>query len=159
MKVISRLIGGAVATVLGTGYFPFAPGTLGSLVSAAVYIALSSRPGGRTLAIAIFPVVTALGFAGSAYGYRKWGGDPSRVTVDEFAGCWLACLASPTSWGLAGPGAAFVLFRVFDILKPWPVSRFDRMEGTAGIMLDDLVAGAMAALPLLAWSLLQHGSP
>jgi len=158
VKSFSRIIGVAVATVLGTGYSPLAPGTMGSLVSAAVYILLSLRPGGRTLALALFPLVTALGFAGSAYGYRKWGGDPSRVTVDEFAGCWLACMASPPSWGVAGPAAAFVLFRVFDILKPWPVSRFDRIEGTAGIMLDDLAAGAMAALPLLAWSLFQHGS-
>jgi phosphatidylglycerophosphatase A len=143
--------------VLGTGYFPYAPGTVGSLVSALTVYLLSSLPGGRMLTLALLPAVITVGFFGSMAGHRMWGGDPSRVTVDEFAGCWLACLASPPEWGAAGFAAAFALFRLFDILKPWPVCRFDSMEGPAGILLDDLAAGVMAGFPLLAFRLLHHG--
>lgn len=154
---IERFLGGAAATVLGTGYLPIAPGTVGSLLSALSVYLLDTLPGGRMIALGLLPPVMAVGFLGSAAGHRMWGGDPSRVNVDEFAGCWLACMASPPEWGLAGLAAAFALFRLFDILKPWPVCRFDRMEGAAGILLDDLAAGVMAGIPLLAFHLLRHG--
>lgn len=153
---ISRFLGLAAATALGTGYSPVAPGTAGSLVSALVFVALGSLPGGRLLTFALLPVVIAVGYLGCRAGYRMWGGDPSRVTADEFAGCWLACLAAPVAWGPAGSAAAFGLFRLFDILKPWPVSRLDRMEGPGGILLDDLAAGILAGIPLLLLQLLHH---
>ena len=79
-----------------------------------------------------------------------WGKDPSRVVADEFAGCWIACMGAPEVWGISGFAAAFVLFRVFDIFKPWPVSLFDRMESAEGILLDDIAAGIISAVVLLA---------
>jgi len=146
--------GRAVATVLGAGYCPVAPGTAGSIVSALVFLLLS--PGtvlGWVIAVAVLP----LGYWGCREGMRNWGSDPSRVVVDEFAGCWIACLGAPAEWGIAGIGAAFLLFRTFDILKPWPVSVFDRMDSAAGILLDDIVAGLMAsALLLMAASVHGH---
>ena len=154
----SRLAGTAAATVLGTGYSPVAPGTVGSLVSAAAFAALDTAGDGRLATLLLAPAIVFLGYLGCRAGYAMWGGDPSRVTADEFAGCWLACLASPPSWGPAGPAAAFALFRLFDILKPWPVSRFDRMEGAAGILLDDLAAGALAAIPLLVARIVCHAA-
>jgi phosphatidylglycerophosphatase A len=86
--------------------------------------------------------------------------DPGFVVIDEAAGTWTALLAAclPVPW-LASSGwharlpaavAALVLFRVFDIWKPWPVSALDRMHGGAGIMLDDLAAGGYAFLCVLA---------
>jgi len=83
---------------------------------------------------------------GCKEGYRLWGDDPSRVNVDEFAGCWIACLAVPSSWGVPGIASALVIFRLFDILKPWPVSYFDRMKTPAGILLDDVAAGILSAI-------------
>ncbi|MCK4807939.1 MAG: phosphatidylglycerophosphatase A, partial [Candidatus Aegiribacteria sp.] len=90
-------------------------------------------------------------------GRKKWGEDPSKVVIDEFVGCWISCLAVPSGWGIVGIAVAFVLFRIFDIFKPWPVSFFDRMKSAAGILLDDVAAGIMAALVILLGSVI-HGA-
>jgi phosphatidylglycerophosphatase A len=137
-----------LATGLGTGYSPKGPGTAGSIL-AVVFFYYS--PFDRFL---ILPFLMALAWAGCEAGRRMWGHDPSRVTIDEVAGCWIACLAVPVSWGVPGLAAAFLLFRVFDIVKPWPVSRFDRIDSGLGILLDDVAAGLMAAVLIRAASLL-----
>ncbi len=139
--------GTAVATVFGAGYSPFAPGTAGSLVSGGLYLIL--KPGGF-LPWILLALFLLLGFWGSYAGRKRWGGDPSKVVIDEFAGCWISIMAVPPDWGAIGVLAAFVLFRIFDIFKPWPVSFFDRMNSAAGIMLDDVAAGIMAALVVFA---------
>jgi len=139
--------GTVIATIFGTGYIPIAPGTAGSLLSAGLYFLL--QPAGL-IPWALCGVFLVLGFWGSYAGRDKWGGDPSQIVIDEFAGCWIACLAVPSNWGIAGVAAAFILFRIFDIFKPWPVSVFDRMSSAAGILLDDVAAGIMAAVVLLA---------
>jgi phosphatidylglycerophosphatase A len=144
MKPALRIPGIITATVFGTGYAPIAPGTAGSLVAALLFLlSRSSLP--WWLPLALLAPVTALAYWGCYVGFRLWGDDPSRVNADEFAGCWLACLAVPCSWGAAGICAAFLLFRLFDIIKPWPVSIFDRMKTPAGILLDDLAAGLLTA--------------
>ena len=143
-----------VATVFGTGYFPLAPGTVGSLVSAAFYLLTATLSGWRPLPFILLAPIGLLGYWGCSIGHRLWGGDPSRVTADEFVGCWIACLAVPLNWGIPGIAAAFILFRVLDITKPWPVCRLDRMSGPAGILLDDVAAGIMAGVLLLAGRLL-----
>lgn len=154
MKNPLPLAGTAVATVLGAGFIPFAPGTAGSLVSAGLYVALRHTTIVPWVLCGCFLV---LGYWGSYAGRKKWGGDPSKVVIDEFAGCWIACLAVPSCWGIAGIAAAFVLFRIFDIFKPWPVSVFDRMKSAAGILLDDVAAGIMSALVILLGSMV-HGA-
>lgn len=135
--------GTAVATVFGAGYSPVAPGTAGSLVAAGLYIIL--KPDGF-LPWILLALFLLLGYWGSYAGRKRWGGDPKKVVIDEFAGCWISSLAVPSEWGATGVFAAFVLFRIFDIFKPWPVSFFDRMNSAAGILLDDVAAGIMAAL-------------
>ncbi len=135
--------GTAVATVFGAGYCPVAPGTAGSLIAAGLFLLLRHA---AALIWVLCPIFILLGYWGSRVGREKWGGDPSRVVIDEFAGCWIACLAVPYDWGFAGIAAAFVLFRIFDIFKPWPVSFFDRMKSASGILLDDVAAGIMAAM-------------
>lgn len=136
----------AVATVFGAGCAPAAPGTAGSLVCVLFFIALSPGPAVRWILCA--PLLI-LGYWGSRAGREEWGPDPPRVVIDEFAGCWVALLAVPAAGGYVETAAAFVLFRLFDILKPWPVSVFDRMDSAAGILLDDVASGVLAALAVL----------
>lgn len=146
--------GTIVATVFGAGYIPIAPGTAGSLVSAGLFLALRQTVFINSVLCVCF---LFLGYWGCRAGRQRWGEDPQKVVVDEFAGCWIACMAVPAGWGIIGIAAAFVLFRIFDIFKPWPVSVFDRMKSAAGILLDDVAAGIMAALILLLGSVL-HGA-
>ncbi len=146
--------GTVVATVFGAGYIPIAPGTAGSLVSAGLFLALRQTMFINSVLCVCFLV---LGYWGCSAGRHKWGEDPSKVVIDEFVGCWISCMAVPVGWGVIGIAAAFVLFRVFDIFKPWPVSVFDRMKSAAGILLDDVAAGIMAALVILLGSVI-HGA-
>ena len=83
-----------------------------------------------------------------AYAARTGGEDPSECVIDEVAGQWLACAAAPLS--PLGFGIAFVLFRLFDITKLWPVSLGERLRGGWGIMTDDVIAGALAAIIIAA---------
>jgi len=142
VKGFRDFAGAALATCLGSGFSPVAPGTVGSILSALVF-ALAGPA--RTLLVR--PII-ALAWTGCHSGRRLWGKDPSRVNIDEFAGCWVACLASPAGWGLYGIAAALVLFRVMDIAKPWPVSLLDRMDSPFGILADDIAAGLIAAAVL-----------
>jgi len=147
--VLLRL-GGLAATTLGTGYSPVAPGTVGSLAGLAAYLLLFRAS--TQASLAAFAALAALSLPACAAGERLWGHDPGRVNIDEVVGVWIPCTAAGDSILLACAG--FLLFRLFDILKPWPASRFNRMEGAAAVVLDDVAAGVMAALPVLAGRLL-----
>jgi len=129
-----------VAAGFGTGFFPRAPGTAGALLGLVLGIPLLLAPP-FVLSSAVL-LVSLLGFW--AIRSAQIEGDPGWVVIDEIAGQWIALLglARPTVLGLA---AAFVLFRLFDIVKPGPVGWADRQGGAAGIMADDLIAGAIAA--------------
>ncbi len=142
-----------LATVLGAGMCPVAPGTAGSLVAAVLFLIVAPVP---LLGVVLAAIFLVLGYLGSWCGWKLWGSDPSRVVIDEFAGCWITCVAVPASWGIPGIIAAFLLFRLFDILKPWPVSIFDRIDTPAGILLDDVAAGLMGCAVILAGSVI-HG--
>ena len=131
---------------LGSGLSPRAPGTAGTLAAAAVWLALP---------ISSFALALPLIFAATAAGVwicgrsaaRRGGGDHPGIVWDEFAGCWITLALVPAGWGWALAG--LLLFRVLDILKPWPIKWLDRnVAGGLGIMLDDVVAGIMAALCL-----------
>lgn len=140
----------AIATWFGAGFWPWGPGTAGSL--AAILLAWA---GGQWLGLAPWHCVAAAAVltpagvwaAGEAARIRE-ARDPGVVVVDEVLGQWVA---------LAGAGAlagvhlwsAFALFRIFDITKPWPVRRLERLPAGTGIVADDLAAGAYAALVLL----------
>lgn len=137
-----------IATGGGAGYLPVAPGTWGSALGLVLAAALLwVDPSG-----VLFALVAALGVAAgwrAVEGYLQvhGGEDPKEVVVDEIAGQWLALVPvvalAPENWRLWA--AAFVLFRLFDIWKPWPVSAAERLPRAAGVMVDDLVAGALAA--------------
>jgi phosphatidylglycerophosphatase A len=139
----------AVATLAGVGRLRPAPGTWGSLV------ALPAVLLGPLACLALAVVVAVAGWvavrAVLANGAATPGAeqDPGWIVVDEAAGMLLALAALPAGAGWIDVAAAFALFRAFDILKPWPVSWADGLEGATGVMLDDVIAGAMAGAVLL----------
>jgi phosphatidylglycerophosphatase A len=134
-----------IATVGGTGYAPVAPGTVGSAVAAALLWLIPFSP--RALVV-FFVVVTVSGLWAADRAERLLGDkDPGAIVVDEVAGLTLALLTLPRT--LLVIVAAFVLFRVFDILKPYPADAAQRLPGGAGVMLDDLVAGLYALVALI----------
>jgi phosphatidylglycerophosphatase A len=137
----------AVATAAGAGFSPFAPGTVGALVGVALFFPLASL-GPWLYALATVGLLS-LGVRVADEAERCWGRkDDGRITIDEVVGQLLALFPLV----LPGVGAGwlavvtgFVAFRVFDVWKPAAARRAERLAGGAGVMLDDVVAGAYAA--------------
>ncbi len=144
-----------VATGGFVGYFPVAPGTMGSLVGLLFCLVLGSLP--RVWALAgLIPLVLAAvwtaGVAAKLVG-RK---DPGCIVIDEIAGMAVALAAVDLS--AVTMAAGFLLFRIFDVVKPFPVGWLDRrLSGGWGIVLDDVAAGLMANLALRLVLLLGRG--
>ena len=138
-----------VATWFGVGFLPVAPGTWGSLAALPFAWGIDAAIGPMGLAVAA-AAVFALGVWASDGAVRRLGGkDPGPVVVDEVVGQWIVLIAIPPN--LVWYAAAFVVFRVFDIAKPWPVSWADRhVAGGLGIMLDDVFAGVYGAATIVA---------
>jgi phosphatidylglycerophosphatase A len=140
---------GWIALGFGSGLSPLAPGTAGSLAALIPWLLVR---GLNPIAYAVFLVATfAIGIWACDWAARKTNvADPSFVVWDEFVGQWIALLplvilARSAWWIVAG----FILFRIFDIWKPWPVSLADRdVGGGLGVMVDDVIAGAYAAIVL-----------
>ncbi|MFQ6091213.1 MAG: phosphatidylglycerophosphatase A [bacterium] len=133
-----------VATVAYVGYTPLAPGTAGSAVAAAIYWAL---PGQNVTArnVAVVPLVL-IGIWASARAERVYGPDAPQIVIDEFAGFFVAVLLLPKSWAVVILG--FLIFRLFDIVKPFPIRLTERLRGGVGVMADDLLAGVYTNLIL-----------
>ena len=136
-----------LATGFGVGLVPVAPGTVGSIVALPVWWWLLADLDLAVLC-AVLVVMIALGSWVIDRACRKAGvGDAGAIVLDEFVGVWIALVAAPKT--LLGMAAGFALFRLFDIVKPWPVSWADReVRGGFGVMLDDVVAGVLAAFVL-----------
>ena len=143
-----------LATGFGTGFAPVASGTFGTLVGVALYWFLTPPYGGWVLYLAATIFVTALAVpvATAAEGiYRKK--DDRRVVIDEVAGYLVTMLfAWDAEWTLnykiAVAALGFVLFRIFDIVKPPPANRLQALPGGWGIVIDDVLAGFYACLCL-----------
>jgi len=146
-SVTERRAGPAIwiATAGGAGYFPIAPGTAGSLVGVAVVVALAQLPLHGTRSVAVLAAAALALFAAGVWAAGKAEGffertDPGQVVIDEVVGQMLTFLLIPHAtwkWLVGG----FILFRVFDILKPFPARQAERIPRGWGIMLDDVVAG------------------
>lgn len=133
----------AVATLAGIGRLRPAPGTWGSLVVLPAVLL------GPVACVVLAAVVALVGWVAVRAVLAEGGEqDPGWIVVDEAAGMLLALAALPDA-GWIGVVAAFALFRAFDIVKPWPVSWADGLHGATGVMLDDVIAGAMAGAVLL----------
>jgi phosphatidylglycerophosphatase A len=142
-------LAGMVATWFGCGYFPVAPGTAGSAAALGIAILLGERAAWPPLAfvpLAVAVAIPGMLAAGAVERALKLE-DPRIVVVDEVVGQWLA-LAGALSLNWKSYLFAFVLFRIFDIWKPPPVRRLERLPGGLGVMADDLLAGVYAALVL-----------
>jgi phosphatidylglycerophosphatase A len=138
-----------LATWFGCGYFPYGPGTIGALAAALIAFALHVSLGWGQISFLVLtglwlgPAIWAATRAARISG-RK---DPGFVVVDEVLGQWLTLLGATTlSW--KNFLAAFLLFRVFDIWKPWPIRTIERLPEGYGIVCDDLAAGLYGALIL-----------
>ena len=142
-----------IATGFGAGYFPVAPGTVGSVVGLALVIALrqtSFAPLGLAISLAILAgVLFAVGVWSAEKAEKVFGRvDPGQVVIDEVAGQIITFVATPrVNW--AGLIAGFLLFRAFDIVKPFPARRAERFPGGWGIMVDDVVAGLYSLIALV----------
>jgi len=130
----------------GSGLAPRAPGTAGTVVAVALYFLFSYLD--LVLYTLLVAVVAVVGIWLCGVASRQLDvHDHPGIVWDEFVGYWITMWALPADWLwiLAG----FVVFRVYDIAKPWPVGMLDRrVDGGLGIMLDDMIAGAMACLTL-----------
>ena len=139
MRVLSRVL----ATFFGVGLVPLAPGTAASAVVAVAY-----GLGLHGLSRPLYAILVALLFfagkiSAERYAAELGSPDPGRIVVDEVCGQLVALAAMPAGWLAAA--VAFALFRFFDIIKPWPIRKLERLPGGWGIMADDVGAGLAAA--------------
>ena len=138
---------------MGVGLFPVAPATAASFAAVVVlYLLPIATDSPAFFGLVAASLVVGPWACGSLISPDDH--DPKRAVWDEVAGMWLTCLLLPKS--LPWLAAAFVVFRVLDVLKPWPIRRFERLPGGWGIMADDVVAGVVGAVALnivyrLAW--------
>ena len=137
-----------LATWFGSGFFRPAPGTWGSLFATPPALMIHELYGMAVFLMAL-AFITMLGFwASERFEAATDSHDNSMIVIDEAVGQWITLIPVFVFYDVSALWVlvAFVLFRVFDITKPWPVSYFDRhVDGAAGVMMDDVVAGIMAA--------------
>jgi phosphatidylglycerophosphatase A len=137
-----------IASVLGIGYFPVASGTVMSIIAVPFAIFIARHGGGGPGLVVASLLAFVIGIWACGAHVRATGReDPSECVIDELAGQWLACAGvcfAPAS--AAEFALAFLLLRLFDVLKPWPISAAERLPGGLGVMADDMVAGLAAAI-------------
>jgi len=149
MNTLARLL----ATVFGAGRFPVAPGTFASLLAVLVFKLALARFS-WTIQIGAILCVFFIGvWAAGRHAARLGRKDPRPIVIDEVCGQWISLLAVPPTWGFMAAG--FVLFRVFDVVKPFPIRRLEALPGGWGIMADDVLAGLYAAAVMQIYLVLQ----
>ena len=137
-----------IATVGFLGYLPYAPGTFGTAAGFLFVILLRPDDISRLLPFCLF--VFLVGLLTSQQAEKQLGKDSSHIVIDELCGYMISVLFVPKS--IAYLIAAFILFRIFDIVKPPPIRRIEKVvPGGAGIMLDDVLAGLYANVCLQLW--------
>jgi phosphatidylglycerophosphatase A len=142
-------LAGIISTWFGCGYFPWGPGTAGSLAAIVIAVLLHTYiETGRLALLVLTLVLLAPAIWAATKTARVLGKkDPSLVVVDEVLGQWVTLLGA-TALRWKSFCAAFLLFRLFDIWKPWPVRNFEKLPEGVGIVADDLAAGMYGALIL-----------
>jgi len=140
-----------LATFGYAGYAPVAPGTAGSLAALVLFALVRSR-GSSALEVGTLVLVSVVGVWAATRAERHFGReDPGQVVIDEVAGMLLTLALIPV--GLSGALLGFLVFRLFDIVKPWPARRLEDLPSGLGIMADDLMAGVYGhvVMRLVAW--------
>jgi phosphatidylglycerophosphatase A len=137
-------LGLLLATCGGVGLVPVAPGTAGSLVGVAAFYGLRAFGGNLAEGVAIV-IMFGVGVWASGVAERHWQRtDPGFVVIDEVVGTLITLMSLPlTGWGVF---VGFLVFRVFDVVKPWPAARFESLHGGLGVMADDAMAGVYGHL-------------
>ena len=133
-----------IATFGYVGYFPIAPGTAGSLAALALYALVRwfGTAGVELVAIVVVAIIGVWAAHGTERALERK--DPGPVVIDEVLGMLMTLAFMPLSiWGIA---AGFVLFRIFDVIKPFPAGRLEHLPGGFGIMADDAMAGVYGQL-------------
>ena len=134
-----------LATALGAGYMPKAPGTFGSLWGVALFYVLKDQP--LSIMLAISTVVTLLAILVSGRAEKLWGQkDCQRIVIDEVAG--QLCLYTFVSYSLFNLLVGFFLFRLFDVVKIFPADKAQNLRGGLGVVADDVVAGIQGGIVL-----------
>jgi phosphatidylglycerophosphatase A len=142
------LVALSLATAFGVGYVPFAPGTFGSAVGLVIWALL---PASNLVLAVVILIIFAAGTWSATAAERYFGGtDPGPVVIDEVMGMLLTLFMHPVGW--TGAIGAFLLFRAFDVLKPYPADRLEQLPGGLGVMADDGMAAVYANLVL--WGVL-----
>jgi phosphatidylglycerophosphatase A len=142
-----------IATVGYCGYFPIAPGTVGSAAGLVVY-ALVWWTQSSIVEVGLIAALFAAGVWAGTTAERYFGGiDPGPIVIDEVVGMLMTLAFIQVGWSAALTG--FVLFRIFDVIKPYPAGRFEQLHGGLGVMADDAMAAVYANLSLrfLMWLL------
>jgi phosphatidylglycerophosphatase A len=141
---LSRIAALLVASVGGIGYIPLAPGTFGSAAGLALWALIPSTTLAQLTTIA---GLFAIGSWSGGVAERHFGRtDPGQVVIDEVLGMLITLFLNPVGW--PGAAAGFVLFRLFDVVKPYPANRLERLPGGVGVMADDAMAAIYANLTL-----------
>jgi phosphatidylglycerophosphatase A len=141
-----------VATFLGVGYLPLAPGTWGSLAATLVYLGIGWTVNNSSWLPLLLILLSGLIYFLGVWAVKKlqdeWGNDPSRVVIDEACGIFVTLI--PFTFSITNAILGFILFRIFDIWKPFGIRKIDQMEEAGGhhVMLDDVAAGIYAAVIL-----------
>jgi phosphatidylglycerophosphatase A len=152
---ISDRVAHALATGLGAGFAPVAPGTFGAIEGVAIYLAFQALNPGRATSLFALAIINIV-----IFGVGVWASsrsceitgveDPHSIVIDEVSGQLIALtpLALLPSISIIGVAIGFLLFRFFDILKPYPIRKLERLHGGLGVMADDALAGVYAAVVL-----------
>ena len=137
-------------TALYIGYSPLAPGTMGTILAVLIYIIEYLLIGDCSWIINLFIVIIMLypsiklGDAGVAYFNNS---DPQEIVLDEVMGFWISILFFPFNWKIIA--LAFVVFRIMDIIKPYPAYKLQRLKNGMGVMIDDYIAGIYSNITIL----------
>ena len=134
-----RRLGVFIATCGHVGYAPFAPGTFGSAFGLAIYY-LVRRQESAVVELGVIAVVSLVALWSATEAEHHFGGiDPGPVVIDEVIGMLLTLALHPVN--ITGAVVGFLIFRVLDVVKPWPAGRLELLPGGFGVVLDDAMAG------------------
>ncbi len=154
LRSLKRAVVLVIAQGAYAGKSPFAPGTAGTAVGVLLYLLLRGLPLAWYLVVCVF--VTGIGVWAAGEAEKLLGKkDAPSIVIDEIAGYLISMIMAPSGWGYVI--AAFFLFRIFDIVKPFPLHRIQDLHGGLGVMLDDVGAGIYTSITLqLTAALFRH---
>ena len=135
-----------LSTWFYSGLIPFAPGTFGSIAALPFAWLIMEHAGKMGLANATLIIFVVGLWASKKYMEETGKTDPGEIVIDEVVGQWMVCLLIVDNNHIGQYLIALLCFRVFDIMKPWPISVFDRRHDAYGVMMDDVVAGIMGGV-------------